>query len=308
MKDNKKLIPSPLNYTGGKFKLLPQILPYFPNQIDTFVDLFCGGCNVGINVEAARHLYTDNNHALIGLFLMLQKLGADELISRIEQLISQYDLSDTRTKGYDFYNCNSCDGLSHYNRAGFLQLRDAFNSGGIHDDDYYIKLYTLIIFSFNNQIRFNASGEFNLPPGKRDFNQRMRVKLIDFMKALKSQNALFQTLDYLNFDIHILSERDFVYVDPPYLITCASYNEQGGWTEIDERNLLHFLDRLHINNIKFALSNVLEAKGNTNMVLKDWINAHPDYRVIDLRYTYHNANYQRKSKDALTREILIVNY
>lgn len=36
-------IKSPLNYTGGKFKLLPQLLELFPDQIDTFVDLFAGG-------------------------------------------------------------------------------------------------------------------------------------------------------------------------------------------------------------------------------------------------------------------------
>ena len=44
MNFNKEdLIKSPLNYTGGKFKLLPQILPLFPNDINTFVDLFGGG-------------------------------------------------------------------------------------------------------------------------------------------------------------------------------------------------------------------------------------------------------------------------
>ena len=46
-----QLIQSPLNYTGGKYKLLPQILPLFPKEIDCFVDLFCGGCNVGINID-----------------------------------------------------------------------------------------------------------------------------------------------------------------------------------------------------------------------------------------------------------------
>lgn len=29
----EELVKSPLNYTGGKFKLLPQILPYFPYDI-----------------------------------------------------------------------------------------------------------------------------------------------------------------------------------------------------------------------------------------------------------------------------------
>ena len=45
----KDIIQSPLNYTGGKFRLLPQLLPLFPKDAGTFVDLFCGGCNVGIN-------------------------------------------------------------------------------------------------------------------------------------------------------------------------------------------------------------------------------------------------------------------
>lgn len=40
---NKNLCKSPLNYTGGKYKLLPQIFPLFPSKINTFVDLFGGG-------------------------------------------------------------------------------------------------------------------------------------------------------------------------------------------------------------------------------------------------------------------------
>jgi len=30
----EELIKSPLNYTGGKFKLLPQLVPLFPEEID----------------------------------------------------------------------------------------------------------------------------------------------------------------------------------------------------------------------------------------------------------------------------------
>lgn len=52
------MIQSPLNYTGGKYKLLPQILPLFPKDINCFVDLFCGGCNVGINVCAKKYVYS----------------------------------------------------------------------------------------------------------------------------------------------------------------------------------------------------------------------------------------------------------
>lgn len=36
-------VKSPLNYTGGKYKLLPQLLELFPKQVNTFVDLFAEG-------------------------------------------------------------------------------------------------------------------------------------------------------------------------------------------------------------------------------------------------------------------------
>ncbi len=41
MKNN--YIQSPLNYTGGKYKLLNQLIPLFPKNINTFIDLFGGG-------------------------------------------------------------------------------------------------------------------------------------------------------------------------------------------------------------------------------------------------------------------------
>ena len=41
MKNN--YIQSPLNYTGGKYKLLNQLVPLFPKNINTFIDLFGGG-------------------------------------------------------------------------------------------------------------------------------------------------------------------------------------------------------------------------------------------------------------------------
>ena len=33
-------------------------------------------------------------------------------------------------------------------------------------------------------------------------------------------------------------------------ISCATYNEQGGWNEQDEKDLLSFLDNLTENNIR----------------------------------------------------------
>ena len=102
--------------------------------------------------------------------------------------------------------------------------------------------------------------------------------------------------------------RSFVYIDPPYLITLATYNEQNGWTENHERNLLKFIDRLDNFGIKFALSNVIESKGVSNEILKDWLSRNNKYKLIDIESNYTNSSYQIKDKTLRSKEVLIINY
>ena len=305
----REIIQSPLNYIGGKFKLLPQLLPLFPNNVDLFVDLFCGGCNVGINAECNRVIFNDSERLLIYLYNTFENLDKEITFELINQIIDKFGLSRLNEFGYEYYGCNSADGLGSYNKNRFLKLREEFNKHTNEEYFYYIMLYVLIIYSFNNQIRFNSKGEFNLPVGKRDFNLNMRNKLSKFINRLKSGDYQFISRDFREFDMDVLDSNSFVYADPPYLITCATYNEQGGWTRKYEKDLLSFLDRLSSKNIKFALSNVFLSKGKTNEILMMWAGKNKDkYRVIDLNYNYSNSNYQTKDRTTATREVLILNY
>jgi len=305
----KDIIQSPLNYIGGKFKLLPQILPLFPKNIDTFVDIFCGGCNVGINAECAKVIFNDRSKSLLYLYNTFKNLDKVTTFEMIDEIIDKYNLSRSYEFGYSHYNSNGADGLGAYNKEGYLKLREDFNEHKNEDYFYYIMLYVLIVYSFNNQIRFNSKGKFNLPVGKRDFNNKMRDKLSSFIDRLKSGDYRFISQDFREFTIDELDENSFVYADPPYLITCATYNEQDGWNHQSEKDLLAFLDSLHSKNIKFALSNVLTSKGKTNEILLNWVERNNDkYKVIDLEYSYSNSNYQTKDKTSGSREVLIVNY
>lgn len=303
------MIQSPLNYTGGKFKLLPQILPLFPHSIDTFIDLFCGGCNVGINVDCQKVIYNDLDEHLLYLYNTFKNLDKEATFEWIYQIIEKYQLSDVSKYGYDYYGCDSSKGLGDYNRDKFLKLREDFNTKTSEDYYYYVMLYVIIVYAFNNQIRFNSKGEFNLPVGKRDFNSKMANKLSDFIDRIQEQNCKFTCKDFREFDIDSFGENDFVYVDPPYLITCATYNEQGGWGEQDEKDLLAFLDKLTDKKIRFALSNVLRSKGKENAILISWLDKNAGrYKAIPLNYSYSNSNYQTKDKSSSSEEVLIVNY
>lgn len=168
MKNN--YIKSPMNYVGGKYKLLPSIIPLFPNEIDTFVDLFCGGFNVGINVNANRIIGNDIDKKVIDLLEMFKTYNGEKLISEINEIIEKYKLSKTNVYGYEYYGSNSSDGVAKYNKDKYLKMRKDYNN----NQDNILLFYTVIIFAFNNQIRFNANGEFNMPVNKRDFNNNIQ--------------------------------------------------------------------------------------------------------------------------------------
>lgn len=305
LKSKIEIVKSPLNFTGGKYKLLPQLVPLFPSNISTFVDLFCGGCNVGINATSEKIICNDIDSKLIGLFSFFKGKSYSDLLPKIQKVISNFNLSDSEKNGYSFYNCNSASGLGNFNRTGFLNLRETFNTLSKDDTNYYLYLYILIVYAFNNQIRFNSDGEFNLPVGKRDFNVRMQNKLKNFLSALKTKDISFSSCYFSDIKVSSLSKNDFVYADPPYLITCATYNEKS-WNEEEEKKLLSYLDELSKNKIRFALSNVLSTDNKTNTILHSWLNERK-YNCHHLDFSYKNSNYHKKNI-AKTDEVLITNY
>ena len=298
-----KYVKSCLNYTGGKYRLLKQILPYFPNNINTFLDIFCGGANVALNVNANSIICNDINAPLINLFNYMKTTDYDIIFQEVKDIIHQYSLSESDLHGYESYACNSSKGLGKYNKANYTALRDDFNSGNLYDRNECSYFYTLIVYGFNNQIRFNKKGNFNNPVGKRDFNLRVQKNLKEFHNTINEKDIQFVNQDFKYFKAENFNSKDFIYLDPPYLITTASYNEQNSWTTDDEKDLLNYLDCLNDNNINFALSNVLESKGKENKLLKDWSK---DYNIYYLDFNYNNSNYQTSKGKSI--EVLITNY
>lgn len=306
-KANKRInIPCPFNYIGGKFKLLGQLQPLFAEK-EVFLDLFAGGGNVGINSSSSKVIFNDANGNLMDLIKFIKGTDTADLLKQIDNIIELYNLSNTSLYGYSYYDCDSSKGLSEYNKERFLKLRDDFNAKVIDGKIDYPMLYVLMVFSFNNQIRFNRKGLFNLPVGKRDFNSKMRSKLVLFSEELKSKDAQFIKKDFREISLDDFSKETFIYCDPPYLITNATYNENCMWTEQEELDLLNFLDEANKKGFSFALSNVLESKNKRNNILYNWIES-KGYYCNCLNKSYSNSNYHRKNKNSICNEVLITNY
>lgn len=280
-------IKSPLNYTGGKFKILDSVFQAFPANIGTFVDVFAGGFNVGINVEAEAIICNDQINYLIEMFQMFQTTETGELLERIKGIINTYQ-------------------LTQQNKDGYYALRSDYNQTGD-----LTKLFVLTCYAFNHQIRFNNSHEFNSPFGRNrsSFNGNIEKNLTQFCLALQQKNIQFTNRDFTALDYSKLGPEDLVYCDPPYLISTGNYNDGNrgfkDWKEKEERELLELLDRLNQTGIRFALSNVFYHKGLSNELLIEWSRK---YQIHYIDKTYSNCNYQFKERDAVTVEVLITNY
>ncbi len=289
-KIKNEIVKSPLNYIGGKYKILPQILPLLPKNINIFVDLFAGGCNVGINVKAHKIIFNDNLTYLINFYKTIHKQDLETTLNHIKNRIEEFNLSIT-------------------NETAYKKFRDFYNK-----TQNPLDLFVLIAYSFNHQIRFNNNHQFNNPFGRNrsSFNATMKYNLEKFIIKLKAINAEFTNLNFDDFDFNSLSVQDFVYADPPYLITTGTYNDgkRGftGWNEQEEKKLLKILNELDNRNIKFALSNVLEHKGKTNYLLLEWIDKH-NFTINYIKKNYANSNYQTKNRQKnASVEVLITNY
>lgn len=278
---------SPLNYIGNKYKILPQIFNYFPKKINIMVDLFAGGCDVSTNVCAKEIIANDINNYIIEIYKTFQSMSIQEILNYIDKTIIINNLSKT-------------------NKEAYLKFRNKYNQTLTKN---YLDLYILSCYSFNHQFRFNNKHEFNSPFGfnKSSFNHSIRQNLITFHKNIK--NIHFQSNDFRDIDLSTLKKGDFLYADPPYLITIGSYNDgkRGfkGWTENDDKDLFNLLDELNDRNVKFALSNVLVHKGKKNTQLIDWKNK---YQIHPINVNYRNCNYHTKNTEKETLEILITNY
>lgn len=143
------MIKSPLNYTGNKSRLLDQLLPRFPQKINKFVDMCCGGASVGLNANAKYVMCFDNNKKVIDLLQTLRFLAEKIIVDKVEEFINTFKLSDTFNNGYDTYRkyIQGNNGLKQYNAEGYSKLRSFYNGKSLNTKrDSAVCLFTLLVF------------------------------------------------------------------------------------------------------------------------------------------------------------------
>lgn len=302
MKTEKKFNRSPFFYVGDKYKLLAQLQENFPKRINKFVEPFCGGGSVFLNTTAEQYILNDIDGYMVALHKFLIACSNDQQYfwNSIDNVINQYGLSATYKEIFipqELRKQFPKTYFSHYNKEAYIALRKDFNA----DKSNMLFLYILLIYGFNRMLRFNAKGDFNLPVGNVDFNDNVVKALNTYFAYVKDKSIRFENVDFEKFINSLeLNSDDFVYLDPPYLITFSEYNKL--WNEDSEMRLINVLDKLNEQNIKFAISNVLWHRKKYNGTFNLWAQK---YNIVRIQSNYISFN-DNTEKD--TYEVLVKNY
>lgn len=274
------MLKSPLNYSGSKHDLMPQLLQHFPKpeSVEVFYDVFAGGLSVTINSPYKNIVSNDIIKPLIEFYDNLYFASKNNLIDEEISKILEYQID--KNSEDDYY-----------------KTRDEFNS----NNNPYL-FFSLVSSCTNNMMRFNKSFKFNQSFGKRTINDSTISKINEYCQVLKTKNIIFSNFDYTSLiDNFKITKNDFVYLDPPYaFITEAGYNAY--WSKTNEDNLYKFLDLLNEREIRFALSGVSIHKGIENPNLDKL----KKYKIINLEHSYEKV--ARKKLTGESQEILVINY
>lgn len=80
--------------------MLTSIIPLFPYSIDTFVDLFGGGFNMGINIDANVIIYNDKLSQVVELLKYMSVSDTKLMLHEIDYYIKSFALSKKNKAGY----------------------------------------------------------------------------------------------------------------------------------------------------------------------------------------------------------------
>lgn len=298
----EKVYRSPFFYTGDKYKLINELKNYFPKEIDKFIEPFVGGGSVFLNSNAKSFYENDIDKNIISIHNFLSSFSStDDLLNILFSKIEEYNFSCSykgKTVPQELKSKYVKTYFAKHNADSYKKLKEKYNASDRSD---IADLYLLLIYGFNRMLRFNQKGEFNLPVGNVDFNQNVVEALTNYVNLTNQKKIYWSNEDYKSFLSKIVTtENDFIYLDPPYLITSSEYNKF--WRQKDDDELYSLLDEFTKKKIRFALSNVVTYKGKENIKLLKWAKKYNVYPVKSNYINYHDNSIKSFS------EVLITNY
>jgi len=176
-----------LKWAGGKGRLIPQYITYFPKEYKTYYEPFLGGGAIFFYLHPLEARLTDINTELITTYRCVR--------DDVENLI-----------------CLLREHQNQHNPEYYYAMRT--HVGG-SDLEKAARLIYLNKTCFNGLYRVNSQGKFNVPLGRyKNPNVCPEDILRSASRALS--NTEIKPADFTDVLNYATSSDDFVYFDPPY--------------------------------------------------------------------------------------------
>lgn len=245
-----RVIVPPIKSQGIKTKLVPWIQALVPAVKGRWIEPFLGTGVVAFNSGFRDALLGDINPHVIGFYQAVQSseitpAGARDYLQRegAKLLVAADD-------GYEHFRTVKNRFNTSHNPLDFLFLSRA---------------------GFNGMMRFNRSGEWNIPFCKKSgrFAPAYITKIVNQIHDIACiiQPAWEFRVASFERSIAEATKDDIIYCDPPYLGRYVDY--YSGWTEENERKLFELLSNTP-----------------ARFILSTW--HHNDYRVNPMTDTLWN--------------------
>ena len=271
-----------IKWSGSKRSQSDEILKYFPKEIDTYYEPFCGGASIlfsllkNENIKVNRYVISDINEDLICLWRMIK--------NDPNTLKNTYRILWTKLKNKKTIS---------EKKAYYENVRNTYNED--HEDPAYFLFLNRTCF--NGLIRYNSNGDFNtsyhlnrdgIRPDKLD-------KIIDeWSFLLNEKNVEIYLRDYSEI---IPKEGDFIYLDPPYMDTKGMYL----YNKFNQIDFFVFLNNLKCSYI-LSYNGI---SGNDNKIFDVPENVYDEHILIKSG----NSSFKRiteSEKDAMVYESLYI--
>ncbi len=244
-----------LKWVGGKRQLLPVLRRFYPDPMGRYFEPFVGSGAVFFDLVSNGHLnghgavLSDDNADLIACYRRVRR-SLDEVAAALERLAV-----DHAVRGRACY--------MQVRNGQFNPLRAAWRERGAELDDYPAELAAMLIYlnrtGYNGLFRLNASGEFNVPPGRYDSPTVIDRPLLARVSEVLASPGI--RIEHAAFDRVVQETKagDFVYFDPPYAPLSRTANFRGytgrGFSDADQERLQQSLITLAGRGVWVLLSN-----------------------------------------------------
>jgi len=278
-----------LSYIGGKSKIGKWIVPFYLNDMDTYVETFGGmfWCYFNMDLSQFRNLkrvvYNDFNPLNYNLFKCVQ--NPSELQRALDTIpVQQVGVANTdviyRTRFQEFQNEIFSSGFTinypdYYVAAKYAYVLTQVFSGSKPETSSFIDLkgkYRSKYLSFRDKL--------SKPDWVEHFNRITHVENLDFQQVIEKYD----------------SPSTYIYLDPPYWKT-ENYYSNHDFDRNDHERLAQVLNRVQS---KFSLSYY------DFDLLHTWF---PEDRFRWEKKKFAKAAAAKKNvKQNIAEELLIMNY